>query len=87
VARQINRLLLEPTFVEGIIPPGNGLMAFQDVPQVRSERKRSAIEQQNTLNVPAGRVGRDNPEEMTVTQVFQLICPRLPLTSKWLRKV
>ncbi|MDP1970009.1 MAG: TonB-dependent receptor plug domain-containing protein, partial [Methylobacter sp.] len=45
-----NNITLEPIVVEGIAPPGNGLMNPQDAPHSRSVISRAAIEQKNTLN-------------------------------------
>lgn len=50
-AAQADRSIsFEPILVEGAIPPGNGLLNFQDGPRSRSVVSRTAIEQKNTLN-------------------------------------
>ncbi|MDP3876808.1 MAG: TonB-dependent receptor [Methylobacter sp.] len=38
--------------IEGVVPPGNGLMSPQDVPRSHSVISRPAIEQKNTQNNP-----------------------------------
>lgn len=45
-----NNITLEPIVVEGIAPPGNGLINPQSTTQSRSVISRAAIEQKNTLN-------------------------------------
>ncbi|MFA5019396.1 MAG: Plug domain-containing protein, partial [Methylobacter sp.] len=45
-----NNITLEPMVVEGVAPPGNGLMNPQNAARSHSVVSRVAIEQKNTLN-------------------------------------
>ncbi|WP_104428228.1 TonB-dependent receptor [Methylobacter tundripaludum] len=45
-----NNITLEPMVVEGVAPPGNGLMNPQNAARSRSVVSHAAIEQKNTLN-------------------------------------
>lgn len=51
-AQASDSVTFEPMLVEGVVPPGNGLMNLQDAPRAHSVISRPAIEQKNTQNNP-----------------------------------
>ncbi|MDO9139998.1 MAG: TonB-dependent receptor plug domain-containing protein, partial [Methylobacter sp.] len=52
IAQANDSVTFDPMLVEGVAPPGNGLMNPQDVPRSHSVISRPAIEQKNTQNNP-----------------------------------